>query len=162
ISKAYLSLIAEDLMSLEDRGLDRLRLIGLGIETACPPRLQRCLLPYDDRLDGPDSPIRGTRMDYSSRAMRHFIESVFPEQQARWIEHHNDAVNRVIGRWRCPKFVSRPSKTDEEIVDLIKKNWKAIDGKSPLGLRYLRDVENIACEQGRFRSLFCRAAKEVG
>jgi hypothetical protein len=162
VSKAYLSLIAKDLMSLEDRDLDRLRLIGLGIGNACPARLQRCLLPYDDRLDGPDSPIRGTRTDFSSRAMRHFIESVFSKQQVESIEYHKEVINRLLGNWRRPKFVSRISKTDEEIVDLIKKNWKAIEGKSSLGLRYLRDVENIACEQGRFRSLFQRAAKEVG
>jgi hypothetical protein len=162
ISKVYLSLIAKDLMSLDDCDLDRLRLIGMGIRTACPSRLQRCLLPYDDRLDGPDSPIRGTRTDFSSRAMRHFIESVLPEQQVGSIEDHKDAVNRSLARWRHPKSVSRPSKTDEEIIDLISKNWKAIKGKSSIGLRYLRDVENIACEQGRFRSLFYRAAKEVG
>ena len=162
ISKVYLSLVAKDLMSLEDQDLDRLRLIGLGIGNACPARLQRCLLPYDDRLDGPDSPMRGTRTDFSSRAMRHFIESVFPGQQVGSLENHKNAVNRLLGSWRRPKPVFRPSKTDEEIVDLIKKNWKAIEGKSSLGLRYLRHVENIACEQGRFRSLFHRAAKEVG
>jgi hypothetical protein len=162
ISKSYLSLIAKDLMSLEDRDLDRLRLIGMGIGYACPSRLQHCLLLYDDRLDGPDSPIRGTRTDFSSRAMRHFIESVFPEHRIGSVERHKDAINRALAKWRRPKSISRPSKTDEEIVDLIKKNWKAIEGKSSLGLRHLRDVENIACEQGRFRSLFHRAAKEVG
>src|SRR5262249_50751203 len=103
ISKTYLSLIADDLMSLEDRDLERLRLIGLGMETACPRRLQRYLLPYDDRLDGPDSRIRGTRTDFSSRAMRHFIETVFPEQRVGSIQHHKDAVNRLLGGWRHPK-----------------------------------------------------------
>jgi hypothetical protein len=161
ISKAYLSLIAKDLMSLEDRDLDRIRLVGLGIGNACPSQLQRCLLPYDDRLDGPDSPIRGTRTDFSSRAMRHFIESVLPEQQLGSIDNHKEGVNRLLGRWRHPKSVSRPSKADEEIVDLIKKNWEAIEGKSSRGLRFLRDVKNIACEQGRFRDLFHRAAREV-
>jgi hypothetical protein len=162
ISKAYLPLISEDLLSLEDRELDRLRLLGMGIWNACPSRLQNCILPYDDRLDGPDSPIRGTRTDFSSRAMRHFIESVLVERQVGSIEDCKNTVIRLLGRWRRPKSVSRPSKTDEEIVALIRRNWKAIKGKSSLGLRYLRDVENIACEQGRFRSLFHRAAKEVG
>jgi len=161
ISKPYLCLIAQDLMCLDEWGLDRLRIIGLGIDTACPTRLRRCLLPYDDRLDGPDSPIRGTRTDFSSRAMRHFVESIFPEHQTGSVERHREAVNRLLGGWRRPKFVSRPSKTDDEIVDLIKKNWKAIKGQSTLGLRHIRHQENIACEQGRFRSLFHRAAKEV-
>ena len=53
----------------------------------------------------------------------------------------------------CPSELRIPA--------LIKKNWKAIEGKSSLGLRHLRDVEKIACEQGRFRDLFLRAAKQV-
>src|SRR5262249_55421255 len=46
ISKAYLSLVANDLMALDDRDLDRLRIIGMGIHDGCPARLQQCLLPY--------------------------------------------------------------------------------------------------------------------
>jgi len=161
ISKTYLSLISEDLMSLGDGDLDRLRLVGMGIESACPPRLQHCLLPYDKRLDGPDSPIRGTRIDFSSRAMRHFIETILPAHQGASIERHKHAVDRTLCDWRRPRSISRTSKTDDEIVGLIKKNWKKIEGKSSLGLRYLRDVKNIACEQGRFRDLFHRAAREV-
>jgi hypothetical protein len=161
ISKTYLSLVAQDLMSLEDRYLDRLRLIGMGIKDSCPSRLQRCLLPYNDRLDGPDSPIRGTRTDFSSRAMRHFIEAILPEHQTATLDHHKDAVNRALSTWRRPKPVSRSPKTDGEIVDLIKKNWTAIGGQSSRGLRYLRDEERVACEQGRFRALFQCAAKKV-
>src|SRR5262249_30285748 len=127
----------------------------------CPSRLLRCILPYDNRLDGPDSPIPGTRGDFSSRAMRHFVEQVWPEQNYGSIEKHKAAISRRLAKWRRPKFVSRPSKTDEEIIRLIKKNWKSIEGKCSIGLRYLRDVEKVACEQGRFSALFHRAAKQV-
>lgn len=162
ISKAYLPLISEDLESLSDDQLDRLRLIGLSIKRSCPPRLQRCVLPYDHRLDGPDSPIPGTRGDFASRAMRHFAESIFPAQRSGSIKAHKSAVTRALGDWRVPKFLSRPSRTDDEIVDLIKKGWDAIEGQSSRGLRFLRDTKKVACEQGRFRTLFQRAAREVG
>jgi hypothetical protein len=161
ISSTYLSLVAGDLASLEDDELDRVRLVGMGIESNCPAQLRRCILPYDDRLDGPDSPIPGTRGDFSSRAMRHFIEHVLPDHRAASIELHQASVNRRLGKWRRPKLISRPSRTDDEIIRLIKKNWKAIEGKCSLGLRYLRDVEKIACEQSRFSALFHRAAKQV-
>lgn len=161
ISSAYLSLIAGDLLSLSEDDLDRVRLIGLGIENTCPQQLRHCILPYDNRLDGPDSPIPGTRGDFSSRAMRHFIERVLPQHKSGSIGVHKTAVNRNLSKWRRPKLISRPSRTDEEIIRLIKKNWKSIEGKSTLGLRYLRDVEKIACEQNRFKTLFHRAAKEV-
>jgi hypothetical protein len=161
ISNSYLPLVGKDLASLDEDDLDRVRLIGMGIEDACPLQLRRCILPYDDRLDGPDSTIPGTRGDFSSRAMRHFIEHVLAEHQSRSIDVHKTAVKRSLSRWRRPKSISRPSKTDDEIIRLIKKNWKRIEGKSSMGLRYLRDIEKIACEQGRFRILFHRAAKQV-
>jgi hypothetical protein len=161
ISSTYLSLVADDLASLSDDDLVRVRLIGMGIETACIPKIRNCVLPYDNRLDGPDSPIPGTRGDFASRAMRHFIEDVLPDHRTDSLAAHKTAVKHRLGKWRHPKLISRPSKTDHEIILLIKKNWDAIEGKSSLGLRYLRDVEKIACEQSRFRSLFQRAAKEV-
>lgn len=161
ISNSYLPLIENDLTVLDDDHLDRVRLIGMGIEDACPPQLRRCILPYDDRLDGPDSTIPGTRGDFSSRAMRHFVEHILAKHRSASMSAHAAAVERGLSKWRRPKYISRPSKTDDEIVTLIKKNWKRIEGKSSLGLRYLRDVEKIACEQGRFRTLFHRAAKQV-
>jgi hypothetical protein len=161
ISNSYFSLIAEDLASIDARHLNRTRLIGMSIEDVCPTQLRQCILPYDERLDGPDSCIPGTRSDFSSRAMRHFVEHVWKETRGSSLASHKAAVDRSLARWRAPKSIFRASKTDDEIIDLIKKNWKAIEGKSSFGLRYLRDIEKIACEQTRFRSLFHRAAKQV-
>lgn len=161
VSNSYLPLVAEDLASIEADDLGRIRLIGMSIEDGCPLPLRDCILPYDNRLNGPDSKICGTRGDFSSRAMRHFIEGVLLETRSSSLAAHKDAVNRLLARWRRPKPISRPSKTDSEIIDLIKRNWTRIQGQSARGLRYLRDIENIACEQGRFRALFHRAAKQV-
>src|SRR5262249_35911491 len=52
ISSAYLSLIADDLSAIIEDELARIRIIGLGIQDACPVKLRSCILPYDDRLDG--------------------------------------------------------------------------------------------------------------
>jgi hypothetical protein len=161
ISSAYLSLIADDLSALTPDELARIRIVGLGIQDACPVKLRSCILPYDDRLDGADSPIRGTRGDYAQRAMRHFIESILPECRSVSLETHSSAVSHCLSKWRRPNAITRPSMTDDEIIRLIKKNWRAIEGQSSRGLRYLRDVERVACEQGRFRVLFHRAAQEV-
>jgi hypothetical protein len=161
VSNSYLPLVAEDLLSVRERDRGRLRLIGMSIDKLCPIQLRQCLLPYDDRLDGPDSGIRGTRGDFSSRAMRHFIECVLLETRSLSLTTHQEAVSRILARWRRPSPISRTSKTDDEIICLIKKNWKLILGQSGRGLRHLRDVENVACEQGRFQTLFHRAAKQV-
>jgi hypothetical protein len=162
ISTAYLALILDDLLSLfENDDIDRVRLFGMGIDDLCPLRLQSCILPYDSRIDGPDSPIVGTRGDFPSRAMRHFVENVLPQLKSYSIEAHKAAVVQSLKGWRWPKPISRPSRSDDEIIQLLKKNWRAIEGQSSKGLRYLRDVEEIACEQGRFRVLFQRASREV-
>ena len=161
ISNAYLPLIGMDLASVEEDDLDRVRLIGMSIEDACPAQLRRCILPYDDRLDGPDSSIRGTRGDFPSRAMHHFIKDLLPEHPSGSLKAHKSAVDRCLSKWRHPEFISRPSKSDDEIIALLKNNWNAFEGKSSLGLRYLRDIEKIACEQRRYRSLYHRAAKQV-
>lgn len=161
ISSSYLPLVERDLTSLEESDLNRVRLIGMGIEGACSPQLRRCILPYDDRLDGPDSTIPGTRGDFASRAMRHFIERVLKTNRSRSLKAHKSAVERCLRKWRRPKHISRRSMTDGQIIKLVKKNWKRIEGRSSLGLRYLRDIEKVACEQGRFSKLFRRAAKQV-
>jgi hypothetical protein len=161
ISSTYLKLVSSDLISLGDDELERVRLIGMGIDAECPEKLRQCVLPYDSRLDGPDSELSGTRGDFSSRAMRHFIECVLADTKSKSLPTHRDAVTRSLSKWRPPRVISRPQRSDEEIVRLIKRNWKAIEGKSGRGLRYLRDVEKIACEQNRYRDLFRRAAKEV-
>jgi hypothetical protein len=160
ISNSYLPLICDDLKSLSDRDLDRVRLIGMSIEDSCPARLQHCILPYDDRLDGADSPIPGTRGDFSSRAMRHFVNSVFLRSRSSSLEIHKSAVKRCLSRWRRAERYSRQTRTDDEIIELILKSWRVVEGKSSFALRYLRDVKNVACEQGRFRLLFLRAKKQ--
>src|SRR5262249_34079580 len=107
ISSAYLPLVGNDLTSLEEDDLERLRLVGLGIESSCPSRLRHCILPYDNRLDGPDSSIRGTRGDFSSRAMRDFIECLLLDNHAGSLESHKAAVQRRLQKWRRPESVSR-------------------------------------------------------
>lgn len=161
LSDAYLTLIRDDLLSLNDAELKRIRLIGLSLEVRCPDRLQSFVLPYDDRLDGPDSPIPGTRGDFSSRAMHDFAENVFRVDPKGSIDDHKAAVTKRISKWRkAPRF-SRQTRTDAEIIDYILKNWSKPGASASRALRHLRDVENIACEQGRFRDLFNRAVRQT-
>lgn len=161
LSGAYLPLVRDDLLSLIDADLNRLRITGLGIGTLCPEPLQRCVLPYDDRLDGPDSPIQGTRGDFSSRAMRHFSENVFASNPTGSLKVHKSEVERQLWRWGRAKRFSRQPKSDAEIVEYILQKWNTPNGSASKALRHLRDVENIACEQGRFRNLFLQTHKKV-
>jgi hypothetical protein len=135
-------------------------LIGLGIDSSCPEQLLPYVLPYDARFDGPDSDIPGTRGDFASRALRHFAEVIFPNS-SNSLETHKRAVVRHLKDWRMPRKLEREPKSDEDIIKIIKRTWATTKGQSGRALRHLRDVEEIACEQGRFRLLFHRAAKQV-
>jgi hypothetical protein len=161
ISSPYVPLISDDLLSLGEADLKRIRVFGLGIESACPKRLQPCVMPYDDRFDGPQSPIPGTRGDFSSRAMRHFAEEVFRENPTGSLEDHKKSAQLCLSGWQRAVQFSRKPLSDEEIIELILQKTNVMQSSASKGLRYLRDVENIACEQGRFSDLFKRAQKQV-
>lgn len=161
LSAAYLPLVQEDILSLGDADLSRVRIVGLGIGAACPARLQHCVLPYDDRLDGPDSPIQGTRGDFASRAMRHFAETVFASHPGGSLAAHRSEVERSLSSWARARRFARHPKTDGEIIAYISQKWNTPGASASRALRHLRDCENVACEQGRFRNLFLQTRKKA-
>ena len=63
----------------------------------------------------------------------------------------------MLGR---PTNAPRTRKSDSEILNLIHRRWRRVEGRSGRMLRLLRDEEMIACEQGRFRRLFLLAASQ--
>lgn len=161
LTRTYAGLVAADLMRLSFVERRRVRIIGLSIAEALPQSLWDCVLPYDDRLDGPQSSFRGTRGDFSSRALRHFATVVWPTTPGADLEIHKDAVATSLKGWgRAPRF-SRQLKSDREIIDVIVASLAKTGGRVGHSLRHLRDVEGIACEQGRFKDLFKQALQET-
>lgn len=51
LSEAYGRLIESELVSLPDNVLERVRLFGLRLSEVLNPRLEKCVMPYDARLD---------------------------------------------------------------------------------------------------------------
>jgi hypothetical protein len=158
LSETYAAMVSDDLASLGDSDVGRLRIVGPRNAASLPERLRPCLMPFDDRLDGPAFPIPGTRADFAARAGRWFVEeiaSVHPDGSA---EVHAAAVAEALERFPPPPRFSRSPRTDVEIADLILANWERAEGKSSRMLRVLRDDLDIACEQSRFARLFRETA----
>lgn len=151
ISNSYMRLIEKELLNLPEQALKKLRLV-IGYKP--PTRLEEFAIKYDSRLDGPDSPIRGTRADFNSRALHHFVENVVLKTKDHSIENHKDFANALLETMSPPSSPKRQKATDEEIKALIKKNWREAGGRSGSALRLLRDKSGVACEQGRFAELF--------
>jgi hypothetical protein len=151
ISSSYLELIEHELLSLPEEALRKVRLI-IGYKP--PPSLEANAILYDSRLDGPDSSIRGTRADFNSRALHHFVENVVLKTNNHSITNHRALANALLAPMGTPHTPKRQKATDEEIIVLIRMHWHESGGRSGVSLRLLRDKAGVACEQGRFAELF--------
>lgn len=154
LSSAYLGMVEGNLLALDEDTRRRLRFFGRNLERRLEPDLRPLAMPYDERLDGPMSPIRGTQSDFGPRALRHFAEAILPDLPRASVEVHRRAIVSVLSNW-VPSVVPRRARlADEEIRALIRQHWQHASGQSARMLRVLRDDLSVACEQGRFRDLF--------
>lgn len=153
LSNSYIEMIASDLIALPEAEQQRLRIFTRAPIERIAQALREYVMPYDDRLDGPDSPIRGTRSDFSGRALHHFAEHILGKDDERSAAKHAVAVTTAISSWRPSTRHDRVRHDDAALKAMIVEHWAAAGGSSSRLLRLFRDELNIACEQGRFASL---------
>lgn len=147
----YLGLISQDLATLQNEAISRLRIFTSELGASeLPERLRTTVMPYDERLEGLPS-FGGTRVDFAQRALRHFVEVLHGHGLP--LERAKDQVLYAMNSLLKPTLPKREKKSDAEIVELIERNWERLNGSSAALLRYLRDDALVACEQGRFAKL---------
>ncbi len=153
LSDAYIEMVANDLGTLSAGELGRLRLFTRAPLDRVAPTLRPFVMPYDDRLDGPDSLVRGTRSDFAGRALHHFAKYVVVDGDGRSAREHAAAVSAGLADWRMAERFDRLRVDDTAMLELIREHWDAERGSTARLLRCLRDDLQIACEQGRFADL---------
>ncbi len=153
LSETYIELIAADLLALPEPSLGRLRLFTRAPLGRIPEDLRPFVMPYDDRLDGPNSSYRGTRSDFAGRALRHYAELTRRKPQGRSASEDAALVATALEGWRMPAKVRRTRLDDAALLDLIRAHWNAERGSSSRLLRRIRDDLGVACEQHRFAKL---------
>lgn len=156
LSAPYLEMVAEDWAKWPTAQLSRLRLFTKEPSATLPAGLKNQCMPYDDRLDQIPGGYAGTQSDFAQRALRHFAEQFvqLPGDGAT----HAQQVADLMSSYTPIKRPDRPKKLDAEIVELILRDWDLVDGRSGEMLKHLRREVGIACEQGRFKTLFKSAA----
>jgi hypothetical protein len=163
VPSTYYRMLRRDLARLRKSDLERVRLFGPRQIDESDPVLQRTLVVVDDRLDGADSDVRGTRGDFAQRSMMFFIShvlSAFPDAD---IASHREVLKRTLRRMAWPKVVPpRAFATDDEICKKLDQFWIKGNGQSTKLLRIFRDELAIACEESRFRKLFHIVARRRG
>jgi len=156
----YLRMIAPALGQLSDEACSRIRIAGGRFVGDLDSRLDDARLPYDDRLDGPQSPLPGTKSDFAARAARHFVEQILVQDPFAPMDRHRAQVEALLSGWARPIAKSGVRAPDSEIKAIIRQHWTRADGRSTKLLRILRDELNIACEQKRFKGLAAEIREE--
>ena len=157
LPRPYLELVAEDWAGWPAERLARLRLFSKGPLSSLPEPLRRSWMPYDDRLERAPGDHAGTQGDFAQRALRHFVQHGLGTKDGDALQHAS-RVREALEPLIPPSKPFRERLTDEQILELIQREWRAVDGRSGEMLRHLRRGMGVACEQGRFKDLFKRAA----
>jgi hypothetical protein len=150
LSDAYIELVSDELLALPSIVLSNLRLFTRAPLRRVEPGLRPFVMPYDDRLDGPDSLVPGTRGDFAGRALRHFATTIVSDGDLREATDHAKAVAAAIANWRFPVAIERVRHDDATILKLIRAHWSDERGCT---LARFRHEFKVACEQGRFSAL---------
>ncbi|WP_236544532.1 hypothetical protein [Roseovarius atlanticus] len=158
LSENYATLLSSELASLDEESAQKMRVFGAGLAKHLPANIQHCLMPYDARLNGPQSPINGTMTDFPTRALHHFAMALHEGRLCgRSSAEDRCQVEEMLKGWSAPVIPVRKKMSDQEVISFVLKNWGKTDGRSGATLRLLRDSGN-ACEQTRFKDLFKHAA----
>lgn len=160
LTRPYFRMIEKDLETLSADSLNRVRLIGVSHDAIENRGLGKVLLPYDERLESLGPPFAGTRSDFPQRATRHFLERVWQSGSGNSLRTHKSRVAVALSGLAKPKKITRRKMGDQELLGLITKHWQDIEGQSGKGLRFFRDHLGVACEQGRFKTLFHEAKQK--
>jgi hypothetical protein len=147
-------MLADEMAELPASMRQRLRVFTASPECDLPSVYSGLVMPYDERLDGPDGICPGTMSDFAQRALRDFVTFILPRCS------QSVAVQTRLAGWRRPERRRGAFRTDPEIRMVIGQNWQVVGGRSSAMLRLLRSDLGIACEQGRFRRLFNAVAGE--
>lgn len=160
LSENYAKLLAEELAGLDEDCVQRMRVFGAGLASHLPENIEPCLMPYDVRLNGKDSPIRGTMSDFPTRALHHYAKGLGCGQiEGRSLGDDKRSIANELEAWSVPEIPVRRKMSDEDVIGFVLENWEATNGRSGASLRLLRDSGN-ACEQSRFKDLFKLAAAD--
>ena len=156
----YLTLISGELRDMTAAEISRLRIFTSesGRRTLADIDPQIPAIPYDERLESIGG-FAGTRADFPQRALRHFTSRLAAHTLP--VDAAINEVRHALSAYERRTLPQRRRLDDQEICNLIRKGWHACRGNSAQLLRYLRDREQVACEQGRFAELRRSVQREL-
>ncbi len=159
LPSTYLDLVSTELTMMSEEMLAKIFIITshAGQRKIASKLRSRCL-PYDERLDGALQ-YQGTRNDFPQRALKHLVSEI--DFQNVPISVTQRKVLDYLKAYTKPTLPTRVKLDDQQIKQLIRKNWKKCEGKREGLLRFLRDTALVACEQKRFGTLWNEVKQDI-
>lgn len=154
----YLAMVEADLLAMAPRDLERIRIVGPKRLDSVPAVLHDYVMPYDERLNGPDTPMPGTELDFASRAAMAFLSLIHNDTIATPASEHARRVRLSLARMRRRRRLVRKRVTDRQVKAAIRAIRHTTDSMTE-GLRLLRRRYRLACEQKRFGRLWMKVAR---
>ena len=156
LSARYFDLVRHDLEMISPEALKRIRIVGIKPQSNSP--LKSTILPYDDRLNGPDSPIPGTLSDFPQRCAMHYMQNIYTGGTLR---EDNERVAHCMKSLAWPVRTTGKKMEDEQLISIIADAIKETSLPKTKLLKHFRHTLKIACEQKRFADLFDQAARGI-
>ena len=152
VSRAYATMIEDDLLEMAAVNPTALRIFGLSIGSALPESLRIYALPYDERLGRLG--LAGTRVDFPQRALLDYVEHIAPhrgdlESDRSAVETRMANAGQVDGSRRHQNRVD-----DQAIRELISDLIPSVGPSRARLLEYIRHERGVSCEQRRFSKLY--------
>ena len=154
----YLSMIAPTLEALSSRLQARMRIFTKPPKGQSGSLWSEAWMPYDDRLDLLGTPYAGTQGDFAQRALRHYVETILPAAKSPTAD--SERVRKALRGLTLPETSSRLRLMDQEIIDLMLRDWSVAGGSASRMLRHLRDTLSVSCEQRRVQGLYALAVQK--
>ena len=158
LSTPYLRMVQRELSALSAKDVERVRI--LTSETDSLPNLLRpSRMPYDGRLNGPDSPEPGPMVSFAHRAASHFLDRVLRPNRTISLSSDARSVRLALKGLKRPTRKRRERATDQEIWRLSKKLRAAGAASASAALRQLRYKLSVACQHSRFVRIWNNTAQ---
>jgi hypothetical protein len=154
LSKPYISLIKDELANIPEQIQKNLRFFGKNLNLFLPDHLIENWMPYDDRLDSSGIGYSGTQTDFAQRALRHFVMEILDKKHLIDAKTHSNLVLNYLTPFTKREVPKRKQMNDQDIENIIRKNWILGKGQSSLLLRFIRSELGIACAQSRFQRIY--------
>jgi hypothetical protein len=157
LSRAYAEMVAPDLAA--NLPIETLRIFGLSLESALPSELRQAVMPYDERLQALGAP--GTRVDFPQRALRDFVQYVWPNSDGTLTGDRHTVAERISPGKLPERLGNRRRVDDADLRSTILRLLPTVGSSGSRLLAHVRHVERISCEQARFARVLRQLKAEL-